>query len=52
MAVVVVVVINIVIIINYYYYEKVTYYGKFPKMGRCINSYQEVLCSELKDVNH
>jgi len=48
----VVVVINIVIIINYYYYGKVAYYGKFPKMGRCIISYQEFLCSELKNVNH
>ena len=26
--------------------------GRFPNMGRCIISYQEVLCSLLKNVNH
>ena len=26
--------------------------GKSPNMGRCIISYQEVLCCALKNVNH
>jgi len=26
--------------------------GRFPNMGRCIISYQEVLRSVLKNVNH
>ena len=26
--------------------------GRFPNMARCIISYEEVLCSEVKNVNH
>jgi hypothetical protein len=32
--------------------EKTPIMEKFPNMGRCIISYQEVLRSELKNVNH
>jgi hypothetical protein len=32
--------------------EKSPIIGRFPNMGKCIISYQEVLPSELKNVNH
>jgi len=31
---------------------RLRYRGKSPIMARCIISYQEVLCSLLKNVNH
>jgi ribosomal protein L15 len=34
-----------------FYSGKLPIMGRFPKMGRCIISYQEVLCS-LLNVNH